>query len=202
VSRLGLQASEKLGGQLDAAQKAKELTGAQRTAVNKLVNNQPLTAAEQTKADEGLAVLRRRDGGHPTAAEVAAMRENAGKNGDGMVLDAALNDITEQSTHIHYKDQWVGKKGMTDETLKQWDSRLKDGQDVPIRVSNASNSGGHFMMVNDVRGEGDSRRYLISDPWSGKTAWLSRDELLNPSKDGIDKAFGIGWDRVTHYYTE
>jgi hypothetical protein len=130
------------------------------------------------------------------------MRANAGKNGNGMVLDKALNDITKQSTHIDYKTHGVGSKGVTDETLKQWDSRLKDGQDVPIRVSNASNSGGHFMMVNDVRGEGDNRRYLISDPWSGRTAWLSRDELLDPSKGAIDKNFGVGWDRVTHYYTE
>ena len=202
VSRLGLQASERLGGQLDAAQKAKELTGEQRTSVNKFVNSQPLTAAEQTKANKGLAVLRRRNGGHPTAAEVDAMRANAGKNGNGMVLDKALNDITKQSTHIDYKAQWVGNKGMTDETLKAWDSRLKDGQDVPVRVSNASNSGGHFMMVNDVRGEGDNRRYLISDPWSGRTAWVNRDELLDPSQGAIDKNFGVGWDRVTHYYTE
>jgi hypothetical protein len=202
VSRLGLQASEKLGDQLDAAQKAGALTGEQRTAINKFVSNKPLTAAEQAQANAGLEVLRRRDGGHPTAAEVEAMRSNAGKNGDGMVLDKALNDITRQSTHINYKTQWVGNSGMTDATLKEWDSRLKNGQDVPIRVSNASNGGGHFMMVNDVRGEGDNRRYLISDPWSGKTAWLSRDELLDPSKGAIDKNFGIGWDRVTHYYTE
>jgi|GEM_PF-1172698 len=202
VSRLGLQASQKLGDQLDAAQKAGALTGEQRTAINKFVSNKPLTAAEQAQANAGLEVLRRRDAGHPTAAEVEAMRSNAGKNGDGMVLDKALNDITRQSTHINYKTQWVGNSGMTDATLKEWDSRLKNGQDVPIRVSNASNGGGHFMMVNDVRGEGANRRYLISDPWSGKTAWLSRDELLDPSKGAIDKNFGIGWDRVTHYYTE
>jgi hypothetical protein len=202
VSRLGLQASAKLGGQLDAAQAAGELTGEQRTAVNKYVNNQPLSAAEQKKAEEGLAVLRKRDGGHPTAAEVDAMRANAGKSGNGMVLDKALKDITTQSTHIDYKTQWVGGSGVTDDTLKEFDERLTNGQDVPIRVSNSSNSGGHFMMISDVRGEGDDRRYLVSDPWSGKTAWLSAEELKDPSKGAVDKAFGIGWDRITHYYTE
>jgi hypothetical protein len=202
VSRLGLQARGKLGGQLDAAQKAGELTGEQRTAVNKYVTNQSLSAEEQKKADEGLAVLRKRDGGHPTAAEVDAMRSNAGKNGNGMVLDKALNSITGQSTHIDYKTQWVGNSGVTDDTLKSFDERLKNGQDVPIRVSNAGNTGGHFMMVSDVRGEGDNRRYLVSDPWSGKTAWLSAEEMKDPSKGAVDKNFGVGWDRITHYYTE
>jgi hypothetical protein len=202
VSRLGLQASQKLTGQLDAAQTAGELSGEQRNAVNKFVSNQPLSDAEQVKANEGLAVLRRRDGGHPDAAEVDAMRANAGKNGNGMRLGDALNDITKPSTHIDYKTKGVGSQGVTDDTLKEWDSRLKNGQDVPIRVTNASNSGGHFMMVNDVRGEGDNRRYLVSDPWSGKTAWVSREELKDPSKGAIDRNFGVGWDRVSHYYTE
>jgi hypothetical protein len=202
VSRLGLQASEKLTGQLDAAQTAGELSGEQRNAVNKFVSNQPLSDAEQAQANEGLAILRRRDGGHPDAAEVDAMRANAGKNGNGMRLGDALNDITKQSTHIDYKTQGVGNQGVTDDTLKEWDSRLKNGQDVPIRVTNERNSGGHFMMINDVRGEGDNRRYLISDPWSGKTAWVSQEELKDPSKGAIDRNFGVGWDRVSHYYTE
>jgi hypothetical protein len=202
VSRLGLQAKAKLGGQLDAAQKAGELTGEQRTAVNKYVSNQPLSAAEQKKADEGLAALRKRDGGHPTAAEVDAMRANAGKSGNGMVLDKALKDITTTSTHIDYKTQWVGGSGVTNDTLKAFDERLKNGQDVPIRVSNAGNTGGHFMMISDVRGTGDDRRYLVSDPWSGKTAWLSAAELKDPSKGAVDKNFGVGWDRITHFYTE
>lgn len=202
VSRLGLQASRKLTGQLDAAQTAGELSGEQRNAVNKFVSNQPLSDAEQAKANEGLAILQRRDGGHPNAAEVDAMRANAGKNGNGMSLGDALNDITKQSTHINYQTKWVGNQGVTDDTLKEWDSRLKNGQDVPIRVTNSSNSGGHFMMINDVRGEGDNRRYLISDPWSGKTAWVSQDEMKDPSKGAIDRNFGVGWDRVSHYYTE
>jgi hypothetical protein len=202
VSRIGLQARERLGGQLNRAQAAKAITGEQRTAVEKYLNNKPLSAAEQAQANAGLAALRGREAGSPTAAEVNAMRANAGKDGDGMALDPALNTITRPGTGIEYNTQYVGDAGMSDATLREWDSRLRNGQDVPIRVTNENNGGGHFMMVSDVRGEGDNRRYLVSDPYSGKTAWLSRDELLNPGNGAIDREFGIGWDRVSHYYTE
>jgi hypothetical protein len=202
VSRLGEQASGRLGGQLDRAQAAGDLTGEQRTAIDKFLNNKKLSPEEQALANAGLAAVRRRENGSPTPAEVSAMRANAGKDGDGMALDDALNDITKPSTGIDYQTEYVGDGGLTDETLGEWDKRLRNGQDVPIRVTDSGNNGGHFMMVSDVRGEGDNRRYLVSDPYSGKTAWLSREELLDPNKNAIDREFGIGWDRVSHYYTE
>jgi hypothetical protein len=202
VSRLGEQASGRLGGQLDRAQAAGDLTGEQRTAIDKFLNNKKLSPEEQAQANAGLAAVRRRENGSPTPAEVSAMRANAGKDGDGMGLGDALNDITQPATGIDYDTKYVGDGGLTDETLGEWDERLLNGQDVPIRVTDSGNNGGHFMMVSDVRGQGDDRRYLVSDPYSGKTAWLSREELLDPSKGAIDREFGIGWDRVSHYYTE
>jgi len=50
---------------------------------------------------------------------------------------------------------------------------------VPIRICNAGGGGGHFMMISDVRGEGANKKYLISDPWTGKTAWVKQSELQN-----------------------
>ncbi len=202
VSRLGSQARERLPAQLDAAQAAQELNPTQRSAVEKLVNGQTLSPAEQAQADAGLAALRRRDGGSPTATEVNAMRADAARGGNGMRLNFALADITRQSTHIDYKTNWVGRDGLGAAHLREFNTRLQAGQDVPIRVSDARNSGGHFMLVSDVRGEGDNRRYLVSDPWSGRTSWVNQRDLLDPNSGFLDKQFGLGWSRVSHFYTE
>jgi hypothetical protein len=202
VSRLGLQARERVGPQLDAAQRAGRLTGDQRTALNDYFNGATLTPERQALADTGLRAIRRRDGGHPTAAEVNAMRADGTRSGNGMMLTHALSDITTQSTHINYQHNWVGNSGLNDSHLQQWDTRLRGGQDVPIRVSSPGANGGHFMMVSDVRGEGDNRRYLVSDPWSGRTSWMSRQDLTNPNSGALRRQFGLGWDAVSHFYTE
>ena len=43
------------------------------------------------------------------------------------------------------------------------------------------------MMISDVRGEGANKKYLVSDPWTGKTAWVKQSELQN---------FGSNWPQT------
>lgn len=148
------------------------------------------------KADAAITRLRAQDDGHPTDAELAAIKTTIGKNGNGMDLSAALQAITAASTGVTYTHQAAG--GMSAATYTAMDAALSEGRDVPIRVASADNSGGHFMMISDVRGEGDERNYLVSDPWSGRTAWVAKDDLDDGSflKDQLD----LGQTQITHIY--
>lgn len=76
------------------------------------------------------------------------------------------------------------------------DSALREGQPVPLQT-NAF--GGHFMLATDVRVSGESTQYLVTDPWTGKTAWVSRDNLLSGE---LSEAFGddeVEGDLVSAY---
>lgn len=56
------------------------------------------------------------------------------------------------------------------------DSALREGQPVPLQTAAF---GGHFMLATDVRVEGETTEYLVTDPWTGMTAWVGREDLLN-----------------------
>ncbi|HET9645688.1 MAG TPA: hypothetical protein VFP68_20555 [Burkholderiaceae bacterium] len=46
-----------------------------------------------------------------------------------------------------------------------------------LRICDKNGNAGHFMMISDVRGEGANRKYLVSDPWTGKIAWVRQSEI-------------------------
>ena len=57
------------------------------------------------------------------------------------------------------------------------------------------------MMVSDVRGDPGSRSYLVSDPWSGKTDWISERELAISGTSWVENHFGFHKDQLSHFYT-
>lgn len=173
-----------------------------RAACRKLLDGQRMGPLEQAVATLTLGRLREANGGHPTAAEVRWMQTERTDPHIGMRLDPALRDIATPGTHLEYDATWVGSGGLTAEALNGVDTRLEGGQDVPIRVSNAANTGGHFMLMSDVRGEAPDRRYLVSDPYSGRTAWVPEADLTNTGSDWLSRQFDIGWTQVSHYYLE
>ncbi|HET7526585.1 MAG TPA: hypothetical protein VFK10_11640, partial [Burkholderiaceae bacterium] len=96
-----------------------------------------------------------------------------------------------------------GARGMSNADITALDQRLKAGTDVPIRICNADNSGGHFMMISDVRGEGANKKYLVSDPWTGKTAWIKQTELQNFNSNWPQTHFSKDLAKgVSHTYAE
>ncbi len=198
VSRLGDNARGDTTNQLNSMVTSKEISGDQYIAVKQMMNGGPLSADDQKKATAALDVLRKKNDGHPTDAELAAMKTDAGKNAAGMVLDPALNTIASPGTHLNYQGNWVGNAGVTNAQMGNVDTMLKDGQDVPIRIAGTGNSG-HFMMVSDVRGEpGKDRKYLVSDPWSGATRWVPEADLQ--SGNFTTKEFQLGQAGITHLY--
>jgi hypothetical protein len=42
--------------------------------------------------------------------------------------------------------------------------------------------GGHFMTFTDVRTVNNMRRFLVHDPWTGTTQWMTQDIILNGGK--------------------
>jgi len=151
-----------------------------------------------------LEVLRGRNGGHPTDGEITKMRADGTDGKKQMDLDKALNSAAKPSTHVDYTDKKVAVSGLNDEDLKTADANLKRGQAVPIRMDVKGEGGtGHFVNVSDVRGNSPNRRYLVSDPWSGGTAWVKESELKNDpgaTPHWQKRLFGLDANRVTHLY--
>lgn len=187
VSRLGEAAQTDANKKMADMAKNKELTAEQQSSINKVFSGTKLEGDDAKKSQEALDALRKKNDGHPTDLEIKAIQDNAGKTGVGMTLDPALSGIA--GVDMTHNNATMSAAQMTNV-----DNKLKDGQQVPIRVA-GGNTTGHFMMVSDVRGKPGSRQYLVSDPLSGATRWVAEGDL------GGMKNFGsIGNAGVTHFY--
>lgn len=154
-----------------------------------------------------LEAIRNQNGGHPTDAEIAKMRSDGKDGKTQMNLDTALNNAASPSTHIQYKSKNVtGSDGPSNEDLAGVDQNLKRGQNVPMRMDvKGEGKTGHFVNITDVRGNEPNRRYLVSDPWSGKTAWVKEGELKNDpgaTPHWQKRLFGLDPNRVTDFYVK
>ncbi|HSP06366.1 MAG TPA: hypothetical protein VLR94_04275, partial [Acidobacteriota bacterium] len=62
-------------------------------------------------------------------------------------------------------------------------ARVSRGEDVPFRAQwrNAAGqpAGGHALIISDVRGQGNNQRFLVTDPWDGRTSWITRQAFVN-----------------------
>lgn len=181
VSRLGTQASKALSTQITNAEASKAITSEQSTAINKLVTGGKMTPEQEKLAKDGLAKLREQNGGHPTDDEVAAMQGDAGKVSAGVSTGRLpLQDITKESSHIDYKDHDLTSGGLNSH-LPGIEALLKDGQTVPVRV-NWAGGGAHAMMISDSRTNADgSKKFLVTDPWTGATRWVPQADLADGS---------------------
>jgi hypothetical protein len=140
----------------------------------------PKMAEEQkdilTRLGKGTAVARGKDGGV------------------GMALGAGLNsDEYKTATGLKFDTEAV-KPEEFDERLKEMDDSIKSGLPVPLRVSDAAGSGGHFVLLVGEEGDGDKKTYSIHDPWDGKIVKVTGAQL----KSGDFKI--AGWNKLTHIY--
>ena len=190
VSRLGNAATGLAVKGLNAAETSKAITHDERMAVERYLYYGSTPKPEDVaQLEASLEKIRAVNNGHPTAAEVNAIRYNDSKAstaGEGMYLPPALNTIAGDAANTHYEGLGVDYTDMA--------ARLKDGQTVPIR--NLS-WGGHFMMVSDVRGEGTDQTFLVSDPWTGATRWMTQDQMKTGK---FDEVFGIPSGTISTMY--
>jgi len=100
-------------------------------------------------------------------------------------------------TEISYKAKLVaGKtefKGTIAKHIKPLDKALFRGNSVPFGVMWAA-GGGHFMVFTDMRSERKGKKtitsYLVSDPWEGKSGWMTRQDLINGAFQKIGHSQG------------
>jgi len=178
VSRLGDQAQTSASKTMDALQASNQLKGDERTALERSFQNQALTPEDQTKADAALKAVRAQNNGHPTDVEIQAMRNDAGKSGAGMNSAAAAFDtISKPGTQTGYTDTSPKLPKDAGADLDDFEKRLVQGEDVGVGVY-WPGGGGHQLVATDVRREADgSRKFLISDPWTGATRWVTDGEF-------------------------
>ena len=118
------------------------------------------------------------------------------QGGRGMPIDNLLNSRLSPYTGQTYVNNSVGNSAAArQEALNQMDQRLREGNDVPIRVEwSATNA--HFLLATDVRGTGNNRDFLITDPWTGSSRWYSQAELSS----GQTTFPGTGTGRLSNIY--
>jgi hypothetical protein len=208
-NRLGDQADQRLNTRLNDGWSIEHIPQDEYDAASKYMHNERTTPAEDALAKKAFDRLAKVDNGHPTATELDAMRSNYNRKPDGtstkkdehtwMYLSDALNDIAPPAAGKSWQvtvtnggatnadGTIVG--GMSNGDIATLDATLKAGSDVPIRICDKNNGSGHFMMISDVRGEGANKKYLVSDPWTGKTAWIKQADLQNFNSNWPNKQF-------------
>jgi hypothetical protein len=106
--------------------------------------------------------------------------KRGGEGGKGIALSDLLDKKVGKFTDVDYTHHATGGTEATrGAELDNVAKKLKKGQDVPIRAQWPDGSG-HFMFLTDVRGSGNNQKFLLTDPWTGKTEWMTRQELVKP----------------------
>lgn len=87
--------------------------------------------------------------------------------------------------------------GQSDQGLKAIRERLQAGNPVPISIAYEGKDVGHALLMTDYR----DGKYLVSDPYSGKTAWVPEAKLKDGSFSNDEKYFSLGGNsRLDNYY--
>ncbi|MEJ2423882.1 MAG: hypothetical protein P8101_05385 [Candidatus Thiodiazotropha sp.] len=116
-----------------------------------------------------------RNGGHEKSGGV-----------DNDDVPKVLNDLAQAGVEYKYNHAKIYQRDLVsnlkrsfliDKQFQKIDSLLRNGQTVPLAVQGSVSDEGHLMLISDVRGSGDSKRYLLSDPASGRTTWVSSNAM-------------------------
>jgi hypothetical protein len=124
--------------------------------------------------------------------------EARGTKGIGTQNDpwtASLNASVSPSTNRNYEERVVpNDTSSRTKAVDMMEQFVKAGTDVPIRVA-WSGGGAHALLVTDVRGSGNNREFLVTDPWNGQTDWVSRQDIVNGNTN-----FFAGTGNLSHYW--
>lgn len=121
-------------------------------------------------------------------SELDAMRTCSQNSGmDSIKAYQKRADVTGTDPHQYKVDNTDAGK---EKAIGQIQTDLQAGKAVPIGVS-TENGGGHAMLAQQYD---PKKGFLISDPMSGKTQWMTKDELKGGK---FKEKFGIDQDRLS-----
>lgn len=150
------------------------------------------------RAAAGLEKMRRMFDGFPTSRELGELRARAiAPRDEGLGFDdfaAALGKIITPATGVIYQQTtpaWGFARGQSWRHLDAVARTLRAGVLVPFGISEPS----HWMLAGDVDGKKPNRRFLISDPLGGKTAWVGERELISGTFIGEEFRLCVGKER-------
>lgn len=150
------------------------------------------------RAASGLEKMRRTFDGFPTARELSELRARViAPRDEGLGFEdfaAALAKIMTPATGVSYRQTtpaWGFARGQAWRHLDAVASTLRAGILVPFGISEPS----HWMLASDVDGKKPNRRFLISDPLGGKTAWVHERALISGVFVGEDFRLSVGRER-------
>jgi hypothetical protein len=133
-------------------------------AIHSLDHNTDIGREQKQWLEEGGGIAKPRDPREP--------------GGRGMMPETIINDFLGPYTNRTYTKQVVQDTAASrTAALDRAEELLQNGVDVPIGVY-WNGGGGHAMLFTDVRGEGDNRQFLLTDPWHGQTAWVSAKDIV------------------------
>ncbi|MBL8953051.1 MAG: hypothetical protein JNK82_19900 [Myxococcaceae bacterium] len=192
-----IDAVSRLLNAFDAAHASPEM----RSRMVRYARGQVTDTEELMHVRADLETLRSASGGSPSVEDLQVVREESrAPRGRGVDLGVALNRVAGDAANARYVTRNVGAHGLTASQANDLARRIAAGNDVGMRITDAQNHGGHAMLMTDVRGSGADREFLVSDPWSGRSAWVRESELRAPHTPAFEREFGLGWDRMRQFY--
>lgn len=185
-----------------AALRPARLSGAQRRAVTRYLANQAFTQADFDAAlpklerhmaasypgADGLRMVREGQAGTGASAGLLPSDQAVEANG-ALDIDTRtglpLQDLFDNSLwnlfvaagkQINAVNMTAWNANVT-ALLDQAAPKLERGEDVTFIIY-WNGSGGHFMAFTNVRTEAGAREFLVHDPWTGQTEWVTQANVL------------------------
>ncbi len=178
------------------------LEAMQHEALRSYLFGNDMTRGGLEEALKALETLRQHNNGQPTDELVQLMRANPPLPNTLVNYSIGLNALANTS-NAHFWESGPVVEAEASPTTNQVDSieaLLVNGKSVPIRIG--TDEGGHAMLASDVRGIGPEKKILISDPYSGRTAWVLTSEILDADSKWPTKYFELSWPKLTGFYVE
>ncbi|MFN0172779.1 MAG: hypothetical protein ACKV22_40885 [Bryobacteraceae bacterium] len=130
---------------------------------------------------------------------------NGGVGTDINVIESSMDGKISPVTGRAYEHKLVvGSPAGRGQALDHIALLAKTGTDVPIGVTwsfgvgadgKIKQTSGHALVVTDVQGSGNTQQFLITDPWTGRTGWISRNDIISGKTN-----FFAGTGMLTDYW--
>jgi hypothetical protein len=153
-------------------------------------------------AQRALTFLRAANNGFPSDADLETLKGIPLVEGLGLNESYGLDEVASPATHLSYVPYRTPDATPSTDQLGMVEQLLAQGQAVPFDIGTDGVPGGHAMTFLDVRGKTPNRFFLVADPWSGRTEWVTESDLSTPHSNWLDRQFGVGWERIRDVFAQ